>query len=318
MKKEIKEFSKIIKKSNKILVTGHIDPDGDSIGSSLAIYNYLKYIKKDVSIILLKVPKNYDYLKEYDDIITSEDKLLPEYDLLIITDCGDDKRVNFNFKNYTFKNIVVIDHHKTHEHFANLTILDDSAPSACEIVYKIFKQLKFKINLDIAECIYTGLLTDTGSFRNANTISSSFATAEKLVDIGVSPNRIARMALDSTSLNKFDLIKYAYNNIQFIDNNLAYLYIDKKTLDAHPGEDNIHEGLVNYGRNVEGIEVSIFIRELDLNEYKVSMRSNGNVDIAKVSQVYGGGGHIYASGIHYKGNLEDLKNGIIFEIKKQL
>lgn len=318
MKKEYNELRKIIKNSKTILITGHIDPDGDAVGSTLAMYNYISKLNTYIDIILLKLHNTFSYLHNFDKIKTNETNLKKEYDLLIIFDCGDIKRINFNIDNYIFKKIVVIDHHKTHEDFGNLTILDYKSPSTCEIVYDILKSFKYDIDLQIAECLYTGILTDTGSFKNLNVIPSSFLVAYELIKIGVNPNRISRLAMDIISLNKLELIKYTYANLEIINNNIAYLYINKEILNKYDDEENIHEGLVNYGKNIEGIEVSIFIRQLDENLYKVSMRSTDKVDVAIISKKYMGGGHTAAAGFEYLGNLEDIKNNLIKDIQLQL
>lgn len=142
--------------------------------------------------------------------------------------------------------------------------------------------------------------------------------AYELIKIGVNPNRISRLSMDMISLNKLELIKYTYANMEIINNNITYIYISKHILDKYADEENIYEGLVNYGKNIKGIEVSIFIRQLDEDSYKVSMRSTDKVDVAIISKKYNGGGHTAAAGFEYNGKLEDIKNNLVNDVESQL
>ncbi len=313
-----KEIFNKIKEANSILVTAHINPDGDAIGSSLAMYNYLKQSDKDVDILLKDVPTSFSFLSSFNEII-DEEKIKNQYDIVIVLDCASKQRILLDIDKITFESLIVFDHHITHEVFSEYTILDSQACATCQIIFDCFKMLNIEISKPIAECIFTGILTDTGCFKHSNVTSHTFDTASQLLQLGVNSNQITQDILDKMSLNKFELVKKAMNDIEIIDTKISYLYIDKETLDKHSQDENgIHEGLVNLGRDIENIEVSIFIRQLDVNEYKVSMRSNRYVDLSKIAQNYGGGGHIRAAGIKYSGNLEVLKDMLISEIKKQL
>lgn len=316
MVKEI--FNKIINSEN-ILVTAHMDPDGDAIGSSLALYNYLKNINKKVDIFLKKSPSNFSFLSNFDDILTNEADLKEEYSAIICLDCGDSSRTNVELSKCRYNEIIVIDHHITHEKFSENTILDTDASATCQILFEIFKIMNIHITKEIGECLYSGLLTDTGSFRNANVIPATFQTAKELVELGVNANEVAQNVINTMSINKFELVKKALNSIKIIDNVISYLYLDKKTIKKYSqNEEDIHGGLVNYGRDIENIEVSIFIRQIDKNEYKVSMRSNRYLDVAQIAQKYGGGGHTRAAGIYYIGKLKDLENRLLNDIKESI
>ena len=314
-----KKFFKTIKKHNNFLIVAHINPDGDAIGSTLALYNFLKEKNKNVDVCLKKVSKDFSFLKGFEYIHFSEDTLQKEYDIVISLDTADKSRVDINLDEYTYSEVIVIDHHITHERFSENTILDVDACAACQIVYDLLSLSKQKITVDVAKCIYTGILTDSGSFRNANVTPYTFEVAKNLLNLGVNANEIAQNVMNKMSLNKFELVKKALNEIQIIDKKIAYLYLDKATMDALAnGEDGIHEGIVNYGRDIENIEVSVFIRQVDENEYKVSMRANRYMDVSQIAQKYGGGGHIRAAGINYIGEFEEFKNSLLNDIKDSL
>ena len=318
-KKVAKKFFKTIKKHNNFLIFSHINPDGDAVGSTLALYNFLKEKNKTVDVCLKKVSKDFSFLKGFDNIHFTEDTLQKEYDIIIALDTADQSRVDINLDEYTYNSIIVIDHHVTHESFSKNTILDVDACATCQMVYDLLRGNRQNISIDVAKCIYTGILTDSGSFKNANVTPYTFEVAKNLLKLGVNANEIAQNVMNKMSLNKFELVKKALNEIQIIDNKIAYLYLDKQTMDTLAnGEDGIHEGIVNYGRDIENVEVSVFIRQVDENEYKVSMRSNRYMDVSQIAQNYGGGGHIRAAGINYVGNFEEFKNNVLKDIKNAL
>lgn len=315
---KINEIFNIISNANSVLITAHIDPDGDAIGSSLAMYNYLKNIGKDVTISVKRVSNNFSFLPRFNEIL-DENKLKTNYDVIIVLDCGDITRVDIELEKYNCTNMVVIDHHITHEQFSQNTILNTDACATCEIIYDLFTNFNVEITKEIADCIYTGILTDTGSFRHSNVSPHTFEVAKQLLEIGVDNSQIAQEVLDTMSLNKFELVKIALNSIEIIDGKIAYLFLDKDILDKYSqNEDGIHEGIVNYGRNIDEIEVSVFVRQLEENEYKVSMRANRYVDVAQIASKLGGGGHIRAAGAKYVGNLDELKSILLTELKEQL
>lgn len=316
---DAKKTYKIINKSDNILIVAHINPDGDAIGSSLALYNALKINKKDVDICLKKVPKDFAFLKGFDDIQFSEETLKNEYDAIICLDTADKTRVDIELSNYKYSNLIVIDHHITHEKFSENTLLDAQACATCQIIYELLKINKQIITKDIAECIYTGILTDTGSFKNSNVESYTFEVAKQLLKLGVNANEVAQNVMNKMSINKFELVKKALNQIEIVDNKIAYLYLSKEVIEnCAQGEDGIHEGLVNYGRDIENVEVSVFIRQVEENKFKASLRSNKYMDVAQIALKYGGGGHIRAAGINHIGNLEEFKNNLLKDIKDSL
>ncbi len=311
----LEKLNNIIKEAEDILIVTHIDPDGDAIGSSLGVYNCLLNQKKDVDVLIKGVATNFDFLPNYSKIKDDENLLKIHYNTLIVLDCAEKNRVALDFECCSFDNIIVIDHHITHIDFGNIDYTKADSSATCEMLVNIFNELEYEIDKDIATCLYTGLVTDTGCFKYSSVSANTFDVAKQLYNTGINISFITRIAFDLISINKFNLLKKAISNIELIDNKIAYLYLSKEDIELAQNEDNAHEGLVNYGRDIEGVEVSVMIRQLDNNKYKISMRSNDYVDVSKIAFKLGGGGHIHAAGVTCEGNLDDLKNNILEEIK---
>ncbi len=313
------QIKEVINNSKKILIATHVDPDGDAIGSSLGLYNSLELLNKNVDIIIKKASKDFDFLTNFNKIKTDESELDNNYDTLFVLDCSDKNRVALDFEQFEFNNVIVIDHHATHMEFGDITLLDSNSCATCEIVFDFVNSLNIDINKKIAECLYSGIVTDSGCFKYASVTPHTFEVAKILLEKDLNISYITRRVNDVMTINKFNLLKICLNNIEIIDKNIAFTYLSKNDIQlVGNNEDNIHEGLVNYGRDIEDIEVSIFVRQTDDNEYKVSMRSNEYVNVSEIAQKLGGGGHIKAAGIKYKGKIEELKEILINEAKKQI
>lgn len=314
------KIKELLDEAKNILIAVHEQPDGDAIGSGLAMLNALKKEGYNVDFILKKAGKCFSFLKGFDIVKSDESELINRYDTLIVLDCADKSRIDLKIDFSNFKNIISIDHHVTHIEFATITLLNYTAPATCQIVYDLINNLNWKIDITIAECIYTGILTDTGGLKYSNVEPHTFEIARNLLQEGIDINMITRKVFEVMSYGKFGLTKLALNNIEIIDKKIAYLYLTKSQIDMYNDnkEADIHEGLVNYGRNIENVEVSIFIRENDKGKYKISLRSNDYVDVSKIAQNLGGGGHIRASGASVEGDIEQIKDSLINEIKKML
>lgn len=314
------KIKEILDKSGKILIATHKDPDGDAIGSSLGLYNVLLNKGYNVDCIIMKPSKYFSFLANIDKTKRTQQDLAEKYDTLIALDCADSSRIAMGIELSEFDNIIAIDHHITHIEYADITLLDGSSPAACQIVYDFMKKINIEISKDIAECIYTGILTDTGGFKYTSVNPRTFEIAKEIRELEVDTAYITRKVFEIMSFNKFNLLKLALNNIEIIDKKIAYLYLSKEQIDMYISEDepDIHEGLVNYGRSIEGVEVSVFIRQTGEDEYKISMRANDYANVAQIAQELGGGGHIKAAGVSIKGSLEQIKKDLLKRVKKIL
>lgn len=314
----LEKMNNIIKGAEDILIVTHINPDGDAIGSSLGLYNCLLNQKKEADVLIKGAARNFDYLPNYSKIKDDESMIKVHYNTLIVLDCGEKSRVALDFDCCSFDNIIVIDHHITHVNFGNIDYVKGESPATCEMLVDILNELEYEIDANIATCLYTGLITDTGCFKYSNVNSHTFDIAKQLYETGIDIAFITRTAFDLISINKFNLLKKAISNIELIDNNIAYLYVSKEDMELAKDDENAHEGLVNYGRDIEGVEVSIMIRQIEDNKFRISLRSNEYVDVSKIAFTFGGGGHIHAAGITCEGNIEEIKENILNEIKKEI
>lgn len=308
----VEEF---IKENDNFLIVSHIHPDGDTISSSLAIAYLLTKLKKSFEIVNEDlIPEKFNYFKMYSRIKRITD-INNKYSNIITVDIADLTRAG-KIDDILSKDakILNIDHHITNEGFGKVNLIITSAASTTEVIYYLIKKMDIDFEKEIAEYIYTGLLTDTGGFRYSNTTSNTMRIAAEMIDNGVLPGDIADIMLETMTKEFLETLKKTLKNIKFYNNDkiactvLHYCDIESSVIDT--------EGIVNYVINVEGVEVGIFVKELELDEYKVSLRSKDSTDVSLIAKKFGGGGHIKAAGFLYKGSLETLKNILLSEIKK--
>lgn len=303
----------LIEKSNSILLLTHKDPDGDAIGSVLAFYHFLTSINKAVDMILSNIPKTFNFLPSINKVVDRTDK---DYDLCIVLDCASEERIfqNENLLNRC-RQIVVIDHHISNSKYGNINLVEGNISSCCQIVYYLLKEWNIPISMEIGKSIISGVLTDTNGFSNNNVDADTYRLAAELVDLGINVHDIYNKVILIRSIPQYQLMKIAMDRLEFFyDGKIAYTYIlndDYEKKEASVGD---HEGIVNIGRNIDGVEVSVLVREN--NGWSISLRSAGNVDVCKIALTLGGAGHFMAAGAKIEGTLEEVKNKVIEEIKK--
>lgn len=302
-----------ILKSNNIVLLCHNNPDGDAIGSTLAMYHTLKKLGKEVDIVIKDVPTKFSFIEGYNEIKESSEK---QYNLGIILDTANIERLNN--PNDIFNNIdkkIVIDHHKTNTNYGDLNYVEVS-PANCQILYKIIKNMNVEIDEKIATPLATGLLTDTGSFSHPDVIPETFEVAADLSKIVDIPS-INKKVLGTITKAQFDLKKLGIDNLEFHNNNqIAYSYITYKDLEKLGLAKNECDILAGIGREIENVELSIFVRVFE-EEIRVSLRSN-NIDVNEIAKVFGGGGHKNAAGITLKMEYNDLKEKILEVAGKEI
>ncbi len=306
-----------IENANSILILTHENPDGDAIGSSIGFMHGLKKLDKKVDVYIPELSRVYDFLPGYEEVKT-ELTGNQEYDLCIALDSSDVERLGVG-KEWFKKigNTIVIDHHITNQNFGDANYVNAVASSTCQNIIVILAALEVAINKDMATCIYSGMLTDTGGFRY-NVQSETFEFAGMLLETGVDIAKIYRRLFDETTEARTRLLARALDRLEILENGkIAYTYITGKDFEELHNEDGDQENIVNYGRNIAGVEVSIFIREKD-GRYKVSLRSNDYVDVSRIAAKYAGGGHIKAAGFELTMSLEQAKDVVIKEIVSQL
>lgn len=307
-----------IKKAESIVVLTHETPDGDAIGSSLAMYNALKQIGKNVDVIIPECPRNFNFLTGYNEI--KKEGKITNYDLAITVDCATIERLNgwqdyFDRANATIN----IDHHTKNGMFADYNYVNPASPACAQILIIVLEALNIKINKEIGECLLTGIITDTSGFKYQGVSSETFQFVAWLMQAGVNVSNVYKKALQIKTKSSFELEKIAMNRLEFLeDGKIAFTYITKQdeiSVNAEPGD---HEGIVEKGRDVEGVEVSAFLRQIEDKTYKVSLRANDYVNVSDVAMVFGGGGHVKAAGCKINGTPEQIKTTLVKVIKKHI
>lgn len=314
-----------ILKAKRIGLSFHTSPDGDAIGSTLSLLNALRYIGKDAYVISRDViPDNFSCLsfsEEIDGETTKPDK---NTDLVIILDCGNVERISADLSDYKGM-IIDLDHHVSNENYGHINFVDSKAAATCELSYLLIKELgvdfKEKNNETIAigSAVYTGLVTDTGSFRHSNVTKRTHTIAAELIDAGIENSKIHSSLFDNKPFEKVKLMGTVLSNIELaLDNKVAILSIPKGMLESFNLPNADTSDIISIGLGIKGIEVSMMLKEVEEGT-KSSLRSKNDVDVRKVAEVFGGGGHVKAAGLMQKNiDLETAKENLLQELKKEL
>ena len=312
------EILKEIKNSEKIVILTHESPDGDAIGSSLALKLMLEELGKNPDVIIPEYSRLFNFLPQAAEI--KKESEIKNYDLAISVDCATLKRVAKKEYFENAKKTIVIDHHGSNTMYGDLNFVNPVSPACCEILAGIVEYFEIKMSKDLGTCIMTGIITDTGGFRHAGITPETFEFTANLIRIGVNVPQIYKKTLRTKTRANFELSKRVIERMELLeDEKVAFTYMNKKDEEEVGAEEGDHEGLVDIGMDIEGIEVSIFIRQKDEeNAYKISMRSANDVNVSDICLMFGGGGHPKAAGALVQGNVEQVKEKIMKEVKKAL
>ncbi len=307
----IEEIGRLIETNQKFLITTHIDPDGDALGSSFSLYWALKSIGKTPSVYLRdRVPYRYEFLPGPENILRE----IPSdtYDAVLVVDCGNLFRVGEGYEKLKeMGTLVNIDHHNTNEAFGTFNLIDEGASSTAEILYRIFRSLELTITQEMAINIYTAIFTDTGSFRYENTSSSAFLICEEMTRYGVKPAYVSEMVHENHPKERFLLLGLVFSSMEtYYDGKVAIVHVTKEMFKSTNTTSEYTDGFVEYIREIRGVEAAVLLREIGERKYKASMRSKGRVDVAAVGSRFGGGGHKNAAGCVLEGTLGEVKNKI--------
>ena len=290
------------------MITTHIDPDGDALGSAFSLYWVLKSLRKDPRVYLKdSVPYRYDFLPRPSDLVHE----LPEesFDAVFVLDCGNLFRVGDDFER--IKNmgpIISIDHHETNEAFGAINIVERDASSTAEVLYRLYKSMKIDFSYNIAVNVYTGVFTDTGSLRYDNAAPAAFIICEKMVEAGVKPAYVAQMVYESHPKERFLLLGEVLGTLKTFDGNkIAMAHVTEEMFKRTGTTSEYTDGFSEEFRKIGGVEVSVLIRQTGGKQYKISMRSKGIVDVSLICGLFGGGGHKNASGCTIDGDLEEVE-----------
>jgi phosphoesterase RecJ-like protein len=320
------QISDILKSSKRILLTTHREPDGDGLGSQLALYYALKKIGKKVSIVNIdKAPDKYDFLK-LDSKILIFDGTLENFDSAVILDTNDKRLVSplYEALEKKVENIIFLDHHPVLEKGPKPTEgsnINTKAASTGELAYDLIQELGIRLDTQIAEALYTSLVFDTQMFRYIRNSSRSHIIAADLLKHSIDPERIHRALFGDFTKNKLLFIAKSLNSLEFFESDkIAFLKINDADLGAlHLNKDHTKD-LIDMVMNIDTVEAAVLVRQISENEYKLSFRSKGKLEVLRTAESFGGGGHLYAAGAYVKNKtLSQIKHdsleGLVYALK---
>jgi len=295
-----------IKKAENIMLIAHINPDGDALGSELSLYPILKKMGKKVTVFnaTKPLPEYLDFLPNFDKVT---DKLPKKIDLTISFDCGSFDRLGLEEKPSFLINI---DHHISNTNYGDINLIEPDHASTSQVVYDILKANGVEIDKDSALCIYTALVTDTGSFQYESVNDKVFECAADLVRCGVKPDYVSKMLFQRDRLSRLRLLAKAYETIEMCcEGKAAFVEVTKEMMEITGAIKEDTDTIVNSVRALAPVEVACMLREDD-EGIKISLRSKNYADVSKIAQKYGGGGHIRAAGATIKDefDFEKVKN----------
>ena len=308
----IAEVLDSIRQRDRFVLTSHARPDGDAVGSVLACCQILRALGKDAQVVLSDgVPVIYRPLP-FADQVAQTPAVNGRYDAAILLECDSVARSRLQGLEGRF--LINIDHHHSAKPFADVNWIDPAACAIAEMVFRLAQAARVKVTPEIATCLYTGLLTDTGSFCYPGTNAATFELARELVECGADPVRIAQNVYFSRPTSKMKLLGAALSNLHR-EGALAWMYVTREEVERAGALDEDAEGLVNYALGIAGVEVAVFFRELSSHNFRVSLRSKGAVDVAAIAEGFGGGGHACASGCCIQGPLSLAAERVLAQLR---
>lgn len=307
-----------INHNQKIAITGHVRPDGDCVGATIALYGYIKdnYPSKEVTVFLEEINPKFQFLSGTEHVSNQPDQ--EQYDVIIILDSSDLERIGAFVQVYeNSKYKIVIDHHISNKGYGDVSIIEPEISSASELLYKLLDP--DKISLDTATALYMGIVHDTGVFKFSNVSCQTMEIAGKLLELGVDNTMIIDQTFYTKTYIQNQLLGRAIlESIMVLDGKCIFSYIRNKYFDFYGASYQDLDGIVDQLRITKGVEVAILITEIETGVNKVSLRSNQFVDVNEVASKFGGGGHIRAAGCTMDGTIYDVVNNLTLYIEAQL
>ncbi len=306
----LSQVVELIEEKSKFAITSHVRPDGDSLGSSLGLYWLLKALDKDVEVIMRDpVPHAYQKLPGSRDVRVTPDADAG-YNAVFVIECSDITRPGL--LNLEKQNVVNIDHHATTALFGSINWIDSTASACGEMIYNLAKALGVRVTKEIAECVYTALITDTGSFHFSNTTERTFKVASELLRTGVKPAKTAEAVFASYPWSRIQLMGAVLSTARRdATGKVAILRHSLEMQHTAEASDEDADGFVNYPLTVGEVEAVAMLKEFEPGVYRTSLRSKGEVNVARVAEMFGGGGHRNAAGCTLRGTWEEAEEKII-------
>lgn len=311
------EIGAAIQRHHSFLVTTHEGPDGDAVGSSLALAHFLISLGKEVTVYICDpVPENFAFLPLADQVFSK----LPDrdFEVCFVLDVGEFRRAGKEVTTSTrIQSFINIDHHPDSADFAQINLVDPQACATGAIIYRLMKHLGHTPDYPTALCIYTAVVTDTGRFSYSNANPEAFAIAGELVALGVSTWNVTEKLFESQPKARLDLLALALSDL-IVSPCGEYASISV-TLDMYGttgATAELTDGFINFPRSIKGVEVALFFREISPGRFKVGFRSKGKVNVSAISAYFGGGGHHNAAGCQVAGDLAEVKKLVFARLEQ--
>jgi phosphoesterase RecJ-like protein len=307
----LSQVIEVIENKQDFAITTHVRPDGDGIGSSLGLCWLLRSLGKQAEVILRdEIPSAYRQLPGANEV-KKVAEINGKYDAVFVIECSDITRPGI--RNLEKQLVVNIDHHSTCEHFGNVNWIDATASAVGEMIYNLCKAIGGRVTKEIAECVYLALVTDTGSFHFPNTTERTLKVASELVKVGVKPEKISEAVYSNYSWSRIELMHRVLTTVKRDDSggNVAWMRQTLEMAEDAGAVDGDNNGFVNIPLAAREIQAVVYMREVQPGAYRVSLRSKGNINVARVAEKFGGGGHKNAAGCRLEGDWDELESTIV-------
>ena len=313
----LSQVVELIENKNKFAITTHIKPDGDGVGSSLGLYWLLKSLGKEAEVLVHgAVPPAYCSLPGAGEI-RDTDVIDDSYDAVFVIECSDVTRPGLKGLEDQFT--VNIDHHSTSEHFGSINWIDSTASAVGEMIYNLCKAIGGRITKDIAECVYMALVTDTGSFHFSNTSERTLKVASELVKAGARPSKIGEAVYNNYPWSRIELMRQVLDTVKRDETGkvaaLRQTLEMRKIAGAIDGDNN---GFVNIPLAARDVLAVVYMREVGPNKYRASLRSKGEINVARVAERFGGGGHKNAAGLSIEGDWDQKERELMEAVREAI
>ncbi len=317
----LKKLVACVKRNKRFLITSHTNLEGDALGAELAFYRMLKKLGKVATIINEDgIPPGYSFLPGIKNIKKFNQKISAQFDCFAVLDCSDLKRTGEVYKiNTECKPILNIDHHISNQRFGEVNWVEPRSSSCSEMIYKLYKKFRLLIDRDVAIPLYVGMLTDTGSFHYSNTTSFTHQAVSDLLKHNLDVPRIYKNIFEEIPFSEMKLLARILPGMRR-KGKVAWFQIRRNMLRKRKLSFDLSEHILSFGRAIKDVGVVVLFKEnLGVkNEIRVNLRSQEKVDVNKIAQFFGGGGHKTASGITIKGRIEEVRRKVLAKIKENL
>ncbi len=306
----LSQVVELIESKRRFAITSHIRPDGDSLGSSLGLYWLLRALDKDTEVIMRDaVPHAYQKLPG-SELVRVTPRVDRDYDAVFVIECSDVTRPGLEALDEQF--VVNIDHHSTTALFGQINWIDSTASAVGEMIYNLCKAIGVRVTREIAECVYTALVTDTGSFHYSNTSERTFKVASELVRAGVKPAKVSQAVFANYPWSKIELLSEVLSTVRRDQSGRVAWLVQTLDMQERTGaSDEDGDGFVNYPMSCGDVEACAFFKETAPGSYRVSLRSKCDVNVARIAERFGGGGHRNAAGCTFRGTWEEAEAALV-------